>query len=90
MRTPDIKRKEKSGYGFVKYTSKNLNFTIFEDGSGYTEVLHRKDQIFVSESGTHKQRIDSIMARVKGLRKEADLLHEAAEEMKKYSYNTPT
>jgi hypothetical protein len=90
MITSNIKRKEKNGYGFVKYTSRKLIFTIFEDGSGYTEVLDRGSQIFCSESGKHTHRMDDVLAEAKSLERTAKLLREAAAEMKKYSYNTST
>ena len=73
------------GYNHLQYSSRGLNFTIFYDGSGDVEILHKNNQLFVSESGKHSDKIRSIEREIKTLRKEADALETAVKEMKKYS-----
>lgn len=85
----NTEHKKKHGYGFVEYKSKPLNFTIFDDGSGYCEVRNKDGQIYVDESGTHEQRTRSLNSKARHYRTIADQLAKAAQTMAKHKYDIP-
>lgn len=82
-------KKDRNGAGYVEYSDKILNFTIYSDGSGYVEIKFKSGQLHVDESGKHKDRIKRIEEKIDLLNKRAKILTKCVKIMKKHKYDIP-
>jgi hypothetical protein len=54
----------------VKIKDKNVRAQYYYDGSGYLEVLHKKDQLFVVECGKASDQLEDLQHQIDRRKKE--------------------